>query len=51
VVISCGTLTDYALCKGIRRSTAAETLKDALERLADFYAVGDVTPPPDWEVG
>jgi hypothetical protein len=50
VVVSCGTLKDYADCKGIRRSAAMETLKDALDRLADFYAVGDVTPPPEWEL-
>ncbi|MFH5949366.1 hypothetical protein [Roseomonas xinghualingensis] len=50
VVISCGTLTDYATCKGIPRADATQTLKDALARLADFYAIGDVTPPPEWEL-
>lgn len=49
VVISRGTLTDYATCKGVRRSAAAATLKSALGRLADFYGIGDVTPPPEWE--
>jgi hypothetical protein len=48
VVVSCGTLADYTTCKGIRKGEAAKTLKDALERLADFYAVGDVQPPPGW---
>ncbi|WP_424139380.1 hypothetical protein [Roseomonas chloroacetimidivorans] len=48
VVISNGTLDDYASCKGMRRQTAAETLGDALDRLADFYQVGDVQPPKEF---
>jgi hypothetical protein len=48
VVISCGTLRDYAGCKGIPRPDATKTLKDALSRLADFYAIGEVQPPPGW---
>ncbi len=50
VVISRGTLTDYAACKGIRKADAGRTLRDALGRLAGFYAIGDVQPPPDWEM-
>jgi hypothetical protein len=49
VVISRGTLTDYTKVKGLRNGAAGVTLKAALERLADFYGVGDVTPPPEWE--
>ena len=50
MVISCGTISDYAACKRIPRADATQTLKDALARLADFYAIGDITPPPEWEL-
>ncbi|MFH5924568.1 DUF6456 domain-containing protein [Roseomonas xinghualingensis] len=49
VVVSRGTLKDYTECKGIRKGLAADVLKEALLRLADFYNVGDVHPPPHWE--
>jgi hypothetical protein len=49
VVISRGTLADYTTTKRMRKGAAAATLKAALERLADFYGVGDVQPPPEWE--
>ena len=48
VVISLGTLQDYERCKGMRKGQAAETLRAALERLADHYVIGDVQAPPDW---
>ena len=51
VVISRGTLADYTTAKGLRNGIAGATLSGALERLADFYGIGDVTPPPEWEDG
>ncbi|MDT8330190.1 DUF6456 domain-containing protein [Roseomonas gilardii] len=48
VVISRGTLDDYCRCKGARRQDVGETLRRALARLADHYALGDVQPPPEW---
>ncbi|MFT8245211.1 DUF6456 domain-containing protein [Roseomonas sp. BN140053] len=49
VVVSNGSLADYDECKGLRKGEGGKTLKAALERLADFYDVGDVEMPPKWD--